>query len=193
MKKFVIAIAAVALISTCSVMSVAAHAAEDALRDSGRQIVTSYENEFASITDEIESDVHAEISSTLVEMKMRRAMIVEAANGSTVYTTEDTASIEKISNALDPDSWTLISEVPASATPTYQYVLYEEGKKGLATLFNKDIAVRFTVYDQSYIHMEVLTVDGQGILSDSSSMRMSFSIPDSTASLLNNAEQIGAK
>ena len=124
-------------------------------------------------------------------MKKRRVDVV-AADGSTVYTAEDAASIERISDTLDPDNWTLVSEIPTSATPTYQYVLFEEGKKGLATLFNKDIAVRFTVYDQSYIHMEVLTVDGQGTLSDYSSMRMSFAIPDSTASSLNNAGEFGA-
>jgi hypothetical protein len=187
MKKLAIATVAVALIATCSVMSVAAHAAEDVFRDADRQIVTSYESEFSSISDEIESDVHAEITSTLVDMKKRRVDIVNA-DGSTVYTTEDAASIEKISATLDPDNWTLISEIPASATPAYQYVFFDEGKKGLAKLFNKDIAVRFTVYDESYIHMEVLTVDSQGALANSSSMQMSFSIPDSTANILNTAK-----
>lgn len=190
MKKLTVTITAVALIAACSAMSLTAYAAKDAAREAGRQFVTAYETEFAGINDEIESDVHAEITSTLVEMKLRRAEIVNAADGSTVYTTEDAASIEAISASLDPDEWSLVSEIPASAAPTYQYVLFEEGKKGLASLFNKDIAVRFTVYDQSYIHMEVLTVDGQGVLADNSSMQMRFSIPDDTAKQLNDIESL---
>lgn len=192
MKKFTIALAAAALIATCSVMNVATFAAGNPLQQADNQIKTSFRSEYDSIADKLESDMHGEISSTLVDMKKRRVDVI-AADGSTVCTAEDAVSIDRISATLDPDTWTLVSEIPVSTTSTGRYVLYEEGKKGLATLFNKDIAVCFTVYDQSYIYMEVLTVDGEGNLSDSGSMRMSFAIPDSAAANLGNTAQYAAK
>lgn len=192
MKKFTIALTAAALIATCSVLNVATFAAGNPLQQVGAQVQTSFQGKYDSIADELESDMHGEISSTLVDMKKRRVDVL-GADGCTLYTAEDAAAIDRITATLDPDTWTLVSEIPASATPIGQYVLYEEGKKGLATLFNKDIAVRFTVYDQSYIYMEVLTVDGQGNLSDNSSMRMRFAIPDSAAANLGSTAQYVAK
>lgn len=193
MKKTAMTLTAAILLTALSGMTVSAHSAESAVPETGRAIASAYRYELEDIADDIENEVHADISSTLVHMKKQRIEIVNAADGSAVYSTDSPASIEKISAALDPDSWILLSEIPSSANATYQYVLYEEGKKGLASLFNKDIAVRFTVYDQSCIHMEVLTVNGQGALARSSSMQMSFSIPDNTAATLGDVGQFAAK